>query len=281
MKKIISLALAMVFVLIATLSVSAASIPTDEQVNNDATASAKWIAKNGNACFGYDPAIAGEFYMIGDANAVVWNWFAVSKSTTAAEGGKITAKLSTKADVGIMFGATALSTSSKLSNGNCDGLQFYYAGIQYDAANSAYSIILLNDSSATGKSEPASLTQVASAPITGVNDADGITLEVAFTADGEVKISANGTEVINQTGLVPYGNECGILAPKVDYKVTQNMAGLELVFALDEFTISALPADAPEAPENGDATALYVVLSAVALCATFAVALSRKKRIEE
>lgn len=301
MKRIISLALAMIFVLIATLSVSAAlnpgvGIPSAEQINN--VADCKWTGGNGKASFGYDPAVATDFYVVGDGpnestnhdGGQVWNWWATYD--TEVEEDVISAELSPKTDIGIFFGATdTILTATNLNNKNdcCKYLRYYFANIKYDVAADTYTLVLLNDSNEFGASQPTPSTnvikeaEVALDKTTyGINGTDDITLKVDFDKDGNVKVYVNGIETISKTGLAPYGKKCGVILPTCDYG---GEYCLEIVATVSNFTIGE-PQQGGNAgggaTDTGDATTVYLVVSALAVCATLAaVYVSRKKRIAE
>ena len=224
MKKFISIALAMMFILIASLSVSAASIPSANQINN--VADGNWKGGNGSACFGYNPEIATELYMIADGNGKVFNWWATYK--TPIEPNVISADFSPKANVGFFFGATeTILTAANLNNKNdcCKYLRYYFANINYDVANDTYTLLFLNDNQEFGTSVPlkSNTNNVVEAEVAldkatyGINGTDDINLKVDFTAAGDVKIYVNGIKVVDKTGLAPYGENIGIIAPTTEY----------------------------------------------------------------
>ncbi len=135
-------------------------------------------------------------------------------------------------------------------------------------------------------------TAISDIPLTdakyGVDGTSDVTIKVEFTKDGDIAISYNGEKLIDVTGQTIYGKQLGIIPTNrgpLSGKVGQ-VAG-----TVNSFEIEA-PATEPDngnqgggnqgsVPDTGDALSVYLAVSAVALCATFAVALTSRKKIEE
>ena len=257
---------------------------------------AKWSVRRGGNSFVLNPTGA----------EIAWKYFADSGNANNGriytnliqyykdlEEGTITASVAKNSRVGIAFGGTGFENvkegSGNVAVSNAPNFKYYWAVVDWDSSASTYYLALKTDASdADGTS-----TTIARVNLTDNIEITEYTIKVEFTKDGDIAISYNGEKLIDVTGQTIYGKQLGIIPTNrgpLSGKVGL-LAGTINAFEIEE------PATEPDngnqgsgnqgsgnqgsAPDTGDALSVYLAVSAVVLCATFAVALTSRKKIEE
>lgn len=214
MKKILSLVLALSFILCASalFTVSAA-----ETKLNDANKG--WKATRGGGNFFTDAN--REFYWKANASGQTYDWPAVH--TGSLEEGTITAKVSASGNIGIFFGGSGVAENVKDGGSNLVGaantkfswivlevdpstkvskLRFYYD--DDDAAN-----VSLGNNSQSNMPLNDTPENAAKYGIDGTSDVE---LKVEFTKAGKMIAYVNGVKtIIRNDGFPTFGNEYGMI----------------------------------------------------------------------
>lgn len=292
MKKLLSIILALSFILCASMLSTVSAAETKLYVST----TDEWQPGRGKQYVYADDARNVEFYWKADGSGATYDW-PVSNVGTLEEG-TITATVSAAGNVGIFFGATGVKQNVEDGVNNLTGaadtkycwvclevsqdgvakLRFYYDD---DAAGGAAlsthsdSNMPLNDTTANAEKY-------------GIDGTSDIELKVEFTAEGKMTAYVNGEKVITRTpdynnARPTFGTEYGILIRGASYGSEKANAEVGYVKSFSASAPSTnTPDDDTSSPDTGDFTSIYLVASAVILAATFAVVcVSRKKRIAE
>lgn len=231
----------------------------------------KWIARRGASSFA--AASGGEFqwkYVADGEKGHTWN--NLIQYYKNLEEGPITATVAKNSRIGIMFAGTGFENVKDSTGGavaDAQNLKYYWAVVDWDGTAQKYYVALMTDSSDTAGTR----TTVEKVYIdTNIASAD-YTIKVEFTKAGNISVYFNGKKLIDVTGQTIYGSQLGMMT--TIRGPLENMAG-QTAGTVKRFTAGTA------APHTGDLTNVYLVLSALVLTATFAVAyFSRKKKVTD
>lgn len=181
----------------------------------------EWQITRGGGCFKTQYQVNGtEYHVVADNAGATYNWLAQANKWSAdyayedlvLEEGTIEAKLTTRVNTGVIFGATGLnipqngSGNPTVSTGK--DIFYYYIGIQPKTGTFGLYVDDTDDKLTT----PKALNEVTITDIIPNFDITGeITIKVEFTKAGAVKISLNGTQIFDLTGYEPFGTEFGMM----------------------------------------------------------------------
>ncbi len=233
---------------------------------------AKWTARRGASSFA--EADGGEFqwkYVADSENGRTWN--NLIQYYKNLEEGTITATVAKNSRIGIMFAGTGFENVKEGTGGavaEAQNLKYYWAVVDWDGTAEKYYVALMTDSSDTAGER----TAIEKVYIdTNIAAAD-YTIKVNFTKDGDISVVFNNEKLISVTGQTIYGSQLGMM--------TTTRGPLANTIGQTAGTVKSFTAGSVSAPQTGDLTNVYLVLSALVLTATFAVAcLSRKKKVAD
>ncbi len=187
----------------------------------------EWQITRGGGCFKLQYQVNGtEYHVVADNAGDTYNWLAQANEWSAdyayenlvLEEGTIEAKLTTRVNTGVVFGATGMdlprnsgdvpagTTAPTVSSGK--DIFYYYIGIKPKEGKFG----LYVDDTDDKLTLPATIQEVTITDIIPTFDMNGeITIKVEFTKAGAVKISLNGTQIFDLTGYEPFGTEFGMM----------------------------------------------------------------------
>ncbi len=204
MKKVLSLILALSFILTAScvLAVSAADTTLNEANKGwYVPRSAGTIRTDGNQ----------EFYFNAGADGSTWEWPVIHDGEL--EEGTITAVLGPKGGAGIFFGATGIRANVKEGSENSlkaadKDIRFYWASLVYEGSTLKFKFYA--DQSQTGQYRQIGAT-VNLSSAHGCDGVSDVELKVSFSKEGACTVYVNGKSVYSASGLSLFGNEYGMI----------------------------------------------------------------------
>ncbi|MBE6618978.1 MAG: hypothetical protein E7626_04240 [Ruminococcaceae bacterium] len=244
---------------------------------SDISTASKWTVRRGGNSWQIAPSDNTEF---------VWKYVADAGNANNGrsytnliqyyknlEEGSVTISVAKNSRVGIAFAGSGFENvkegSGNVAVSTAPNFKYYWAVVDWDSSAQSYYLALKTDASDADGTQ----TVVQKVALTQDIATTNYTIKVNFTKTGNISVYFNEDKLIDVSGQTIYGSQLGVInagrGPLAD-KVGQ-VAG----------TVTSFNVVDPAAA-TGDFTSIYVIVSAMILCAAFTVVcISRKKKIAE